>query len=59
MFCVVLNRSGQTAIFDKSNILFFKNTSRANRRTILDGTGFKVMGSSSIYLGNSLVLRKN
>lgn len=44
---------------EKSNILFSKNTSRGERRKIAETLDIKELGSSSIYLGNSLILGRN
>lgn len=50
---------GQEANLEKSNILFSKNTPGRDNREIKDISGFKEMGVSSIYLGNSLIMSRN
>ncbi|KAH7537359.1 hypothetical protein FEM48_Zijuj03G0084200 [Ziziphus jujuba var. spinosa] len=46
--------SSQQANVNKSSIIFSKNTSKRDKKTIKAVLGFKEMGSNSIYLGNSL-----
>lgn len=58
-FDIYCQWSRQEANGDKSNIYFSSSTGRRNRKEILDITGFKNMGGSFIYLGNSLVLGRN
>lgn len=51
--------SGQTPNLEKSDILFSKNTTRRNRKEVKEVTDLKEMVSSTIYLGNSLVMGRN
>lgn len=51
--------SGQEANFDKSSILFSKNTSNHDRRAIKRVLEFKDMYKDSVYLGNTLLLSRN
>lgn len=43
----------------KSNILFSKNTARADRKEVLEVLRFHEMLNDLIYLGNSLVISRN
>lgn len=51
--------SGQEANLDKSSIVLSKLTPREDKKEIMEITGIKEMGSSSIYLGNSFVMGRN
>lgn len=51
--------SGQEVNLEKSSILNSKFTPRSDKREVINITGFKKMGHSSIYLGNSFVMGHN
>lgn len=50
--------SRQQANTDKSRILFSKNTQKGTRNKICGSLNFQELTSSTIYLGNQLILKK-
>nr|XP_048330864.1 uncharacterized protein LOC125422764 [Ziziphus jujuba var. spinosa] len=51
--------SGQEVNEEKSNIFFSRSTPRKAKMAIKEILGFKDLGTSAIYLGNSLVFGRN
>ncbi|KAH7514410.1 hypothetical protein FEM48_Zijuj11G0086700 [Ziziphus jujuba var. spinosa] len=51
--------SGQEVNEEKSNIFFSRSTPRKAKMAIKEILGFKDLGTSTIYLGNSLVFGRN
>lgn len=51
--------SRQKANLDKSSVLFSKRTSKKEIKCILQISDLRMMGETSLYVGNSLVLGRN
>lgn len=51
--------SGQETNLEKSSILFLKDTFRGDKWEVKEVTSFKMTKTSSVYLGNSLVMGHN